>query len=209
LIPKRLAVDRIYVRKPGAGRPPKPARLVFEAIVYVLRTGCQWKALPKEQAVGLNPTDRGKKGSKRHLLVDGRGVPLSLVVTGANVHDCKRLDEVLTAIVVKRKDPPHRRNKHLCADAGYRGAEHLRTIEDHGYIPHVVDRRTEADIKRRNPKKKARRWVVEVCHSWFNRFRKLLVRYEQLERSFLALNHLAAAIIAFRRVPLSVNIIYG
>jgi transposase len=61
LIPKRLAVDRIYVRKPGAGRPPKPARLVFEAIVYVLRTGCQWKALPKEQAVGLNPTDRGKK----------------------------------------------------------------------------------------------------------------------------------------------------
>ncbi|MFN9709381.1 MAG: transposase, partial [Burkholderiales bacterium] len=47
LIPKRLAVDRIYVRKPGAGRPPKPARLVFEAIVYVLRTGCQWKALPK------------------------------------------------------------------------------------------------------------------------------------------------------------------
>jgi len=44
---------------------------------------------------------------------------------------------------------------------------------------------------------------------WFNRFRKLLVRYEKLERSFLALNHLAAAIIAFRKVPLSVNIIYG
>ena len=52
------------------------------------------------------------------------------------------------------------------------------------------------------PGKKARRWVVEVCHSWFNRFRKLLVRYEKLERSFLALNHLAAAIIAFRKVPL-------
>ncbi len=114
-----------------------------------------------------------------------------------------------TAIVIKRKDPPHRRNKHLCADAGYRGAEHLRTIEGHGYIPHVVSRRTEAAIKRRTPEKKARRWVVEVCHSWFNRFRKLLVRYEKLERSFLALNHLAAAIIAFRKVPLSVNIIYG
>jgi transposase len=95
---------------------------------------------------------------------------LSLVVSGANVHDCKRLDDVLTAIVVKRKDPPHRRNKHLCADAGYRGAKHLRTIEDHGYIPHVVGRRTEADIKQRDPTKKARRWVVEVCHSWFNRF---------------------------------------
>jgi len=79
--------------------------------------------------------------------VDGRGVPLSPVVTGANVHDCKRLDEALTAIVVKRKAPPHRRSKHLFADAGYRGAQHLRTIEDHGYIPHVVDRRTEADMK--------------------------------------------------------------
>lgn len=141
--------------------------------------------------------------------MDGRGVPLSLVVTGANVHDCKRLDDVLAAIVVKRHDPPHRRSKHLCADAGYRGAQHLRTIEDHGYIPHVVDRRTEADTKQREPNKKARRWVVEVCHSWFNRFRKLLVRYEKLERSFVALNHLAAAIIAFRKVPSAVNIIYG
>lgn len=51
--------------------------------------------------------------------------------------------------------------------------------------------------------------MVEVCHSWFNRFRKLLVRYEKLECSFLALNHIAAAIIAFRKVKLSVSIIYG
>lgn len=50
LIPLRQPlVDKEYVRKPGAGRPRKPARLVFEAIVYVLRTGCQWKALPKER----------------------------------------------------------------------------------------------------------------------------------------------------------------
>ncbi|MEA5175761.1 transposase, partial [Xanthomonas fragariae] len=102
---------------------------------------------------------------KRHLLVDGRGVPLSIVVTGANAPDCKRLDEVLNAIVVKRKNPLHRRRKHLCVDAGYRGAAHLRTIEDHGYIPHVVDRRKAADTKRRDSKNKARRWVVEVSHS--------------------------------------------
>ncbi len=50
LIPVReRAADKAYVRKPGAGRPAKPARQVFEAIVYVLRTGCQWKALPKER----------------------------------------------------------------------------------------------------------------------------------------------------------------
>jgi IS5 family transposase len=101
---------------------------------------------------------------------------LSLIVTGANVNDGKRLDEVLGAIMVKRKNPARRRSKHLCADAGYRSADNLRTIEAHGYIPHVVDRRKEVEIKQRDPSKKARRWVVEVCHSWFNRFRKLLVR---------------------------------
>ena len=130
-------------------------------------------------------------------------------MSAANVNDGKRLGEVLSAIVVKRQCPPRRRSKHLCADAAYRSAECLCIIAEHGYIPHVVDRRKEVEAKRRNSKKKARRWVVEVCHSWFNRFRKLLVRYEKLERSFLALNHLAAAIIAFRKVPLAVNIIYG
>ena len=111
--------------------------------------------------------------------------------------------------MVTRKMPSVRRSKHLCADNGYHGRRAREIIESHGYIPHVVGRNTEAEAKRRNPTKKARRWVVEVCHSWFNRFRKLLVRYEKLERSFIALNHIAAAIIAFRKVKLTVNIIYG
>lgn len=140
--------------------------------------------------------------------MDGRGVPLSIIVTAANVNDGQRLDAVLSAIAVQRQCPPQRR-KHLCADAGYRSADNLRIIEQHGYIAHVVDRRQEADRKRCYPKKKARRSIVEVCHSWINRFRKLLVRYEKIERSFVALNHLAAAIIAFRKVPLTLNIIYG
>lgn len=50
LVPVRQRpADKAYVRQPGAGRKPKGARLVFEAIVYVLRTGCQWKALPAER----------------------------------------------------------------------------------------------------------------------------------------------------------------
>ena len=85
----------------------------------------------------------------------------------------------------------------------------MKIILAHGYIPHVVDRKSEAQAKRRDQKKKARRWVVEACHGWFNRFRKMLVRYEKLEHTFLALNHLAAAIIALRKIHLSVNIIYG
>jgi len=70
-------------------------------------------------------------------------------------------------------------------------------------------KRQEASELKRDPEKKARRWVVEVAHSWFNRFRKLLVRYEKLDRSFLALNHLAASIMAFRKIKLDVSIIYG
>ena len=143
------------------------------------------------------------------MLVDDRGVPLSIIVTGANRHDVSQLGAVLDAIVVERPDPPERRNKHLCADAGYTGAPALRVIEAHGYIPHVRGRGEEAAAKKRDPTKRARRWIVEVAHSWFNRFRKLLVRYEKLERSFLGLNHLAAAIIAFRKVKLAINIIYG
>ena len=111
--------------------------------------------------------------------------------------------------MVKRVLPPQRRSKHLCADAGYTGAPALAVIEKHGYIPHVKGRGQEAGELKRDPKKKARRWIVEVAHSWFNRFRKLLVRYEKLDRSFLALNHLAAAIMAFRKIKLKVNIICG
>jgi len=108
-----------------------------------------------------------------------------------------------------KKPSPADADKHLCADAAYTGASALRIKVEHGYIAHVKGRAQEAAELQRDPAKKARRWVVEVAHSWFNRFRKLLVRYEKLERSFLALNHLAAAIIAFRKVPMTVNIIYG
>ena len=141
--------------------------------------------------------------------MDGRGVPLSIIVTGANRHDVSQLEAVLDGIVVQRPQSPARRNKHLCADAGYTGAPAPGIIEKRGYIPHLKGRGQEAKEKRRYPSKRARRWIVEVAHSCFNRFRKLLVRYEKLERSFLGLNHLASAIIAFRKIKFTINIIYG
>ena len=130
-------------------------------------------------------------------------------MTGANAHDVTQLESVLASCVIKRPTPKQRRSKHLCADAGYRGKNAMKIILAHGYIAYVVDRKSEAQRKKRDPKRKARRWVVEACHSWFNRFRKLLVRYEKLEHTFLALNHLAAAVIAWRKIDLPVNIIYG
>jgi transposase len=176
LIPVRQRdPEKEYQRKPGGGRKPKTARTVFEGIVYVLRTGCQWKALPKEifgsssaihkrflewekagvflklwqsglaeydemegvawtwqsidgamvkaplsqKSVGRNPSDRGKKGSQRNRLTDGRGVPLSVVVCGTNRHDVKRLPDVLDAIVIPRPPVTDDAPQNLCADAGY------------------------------------------------------------------------------------------
>lgn len=95
--------------------------------------------------------------------MDGRGVPLSLVVTGANRHDVSQLEAVLDGLMVKRSAPSQRRSKHLCADAGYTGAPALEVIEKHGYIPHIKGRGQEADELSRNPRKKARRWIVEVA----------------------------------------------
>lgn len=151
----------------------------------------------------LGPTrlTGGKNGSKRHLLVDGRGVPLSIVVTGANRHDVSQLELVLEEIIIERPNT----EQNLCADKGYAGEPAQQTIKDHDYIPHVKQRGEEIQEKKTNPLYKARRWVVEVAHSWFNRFRKLLVRYEKLTETYEALLHMAAAIIAFRKT----GIIYG
>ncbi len=137
--------------------------------------------------------------------MDGRGVPLSIVVTGANRHDVSQLAKVLQGKIVQPVMDAETEN--LCADAGYSGKVPREVIVAAGYEPHVRPRGEEKKEKRENPLFKARRWVVEVSHSWFNRFRKLTIRYEKLDATHLALTHLAAAIIAFRKVR--TKIIYG
>ncbi len=149
-------------------------------------------------------------GTKRSVLTEARGVPVSIVLSGANTHDVKLLEQTLDAVEVERpaaQDVP----QHLCADAGYVGANAERQIREHHYTPHVRSRGQESEEKSRHPGAKARRWVVEVSHSWLNRFRKLLVRYEKKARNYHALAMLAAAIIAFRMIhrPGQPNVIYG
>ena len=133
--------------------------------------------------------------------MDERGVPLSIVVTGANRHDVSQLELVLDEIIIDRPDT----EQYLCADRGYSGEPAQQAIKDRSYIPHVKQRGEEIQEKKNNPSFRARRWVVEVTHSWFNRFRKLLVRYEKLTETYEALLHMAAAIIAFRKA----GAIYG
>jgi len=123
-------------------------------------------------------------------------------VTGANRHDVTQLEAVLDEIMIYRPDDIA---QHLCADKGYAGEPAQQVIKERRYIPHIKRRGEEIKEKKNDPNYKARRWVVEAAHSWFNRFRKLLVRYEKLSETYDALLHLAAAIIAFRKV----GVIYG
>jgi putative transposase len=122
--------------------------------------------------------------------VDERGVPLSIVASGANRHDSAKLAELLDAKVVKA---PEGQVENLCLDAGYVGKQD--TVVAAGYVPHIRPRGEEIEEAQRNPEYKPRRWVVELCHSWFNRFRKLAPRYGKTERSHLGLVMLAAAMI--------------
>lgn len=128
--------------------------------------------------------------------MDEIGVPLSIVVTGANRHDVTQLAAVLDGIMIERPET----DQHLCADKGYAGEPAQQVIKDRHYVPHVKQRGEEIKGKKSNPDFRARRWVVEVTHSWFNRFRKLLVRYEKLTERYEALLHMAAAIITFRKI---------
>ena len=136
-----------------------------------------------------------KNGTKRNILVDERGVLLSIVVTGANRHDVTQIEAVLKNRVRK---PRGRTHQNLCADAGYSGKNSEEVMRKYHYVPHV---RARGDEKRAIQQGyKAKRWIVEVAHSWLNRFRKLLVRFEKTNASYEALLHLAASIIAFRKI---------
>lgn len=137
--------------------------------------------------------------------MDEHGLPLSIAVTGANRHDVTQLENVLDGIVVTRPAATKKAPQHLCAGKGYAGQPALESMRARKYTPHVKQRGEEIEEKKNIPGYRARRWVVEACHSWFNRFRKILVRYEKTLSSYVALIHLAAAIICFRKT----GIIYG
>jgi transposase len=153
------------------------------------------------KSTGKNPTDRGKLGVKRSLLADGRGVPLGVVVEGANRHDSPLLEATLESIPVKRPDPKEV-PQHLCLDAAYVGEPIQEIVAAWGYTAHIRSRGEEHQEKQTIPGYRARRWVVERTHSWMNRYRRLLIRWEKKEAHYLAFLHLALACITFQTAGL-------
>ena len=137
-------------------------------------------------------------GTKRSILADAKGIPLSVVLDGANRHDIKLLEKTLDKMVIFRPEVTDEKPQNLCLDAGYTGAEKI--ISDRRYTLHIRPRNKEKEEKINNPDFKARRWVVEVTHSFLNRFHKLLVRFEKKEKNYLALIQFACSIIVWRKI---------
>jgi putative transposase len=225
-------------------------------ILYVLRTGCQWDALPKAtygsgktahkyfqlwvragvfkrmwqaglteydalkgiawkwqaadgimtkaplpgtEKTGPNPTDRAKQGTKRSVLVDEHGVPLGLVVSGANTPDGQLLEATLASLPIERPDP-QTTPQNLCLDKAYSDAPSAEVAQAHGFEIHVPDKANAKKKRKRKPgRRKARRWIVEVAHAWMNRFRRLLVRWEKKACNYLSLIYFVCAIICWRK----------
>lgn len=250
------------------GRTRMDDRDAFAAMIYVLRTGIQWNALPRQMgasstvhdryqeweragffeelwraglaeyeelegiewewqaidgamtkaplgrdATGNNPTDRAKMGTKRSMLTDGAGIPLAVVVEGANRHDSKLLVATLDGLVVARpaqgekEEATTSSEQHLCLDAAYDTHEVRQEIEARSYEPHISpadkNKRGERKEARQHLGGRARRWVVERTHSWLNRSRRLLVRWEKKMENYLGFVHLACAQLIFSKILVS------
>jgi putative transposase len=154
---------------------------------------------------GKNPTDRAKSGCKRHILVDRRGIPLALTLSGANVPDYQCAHATLTHLIVRRSWRNRRGElvvRHLCADKGYDYDAVRRVAGRLGYHVHIGHRRRRgepepppAPSSRRHP---ARRWVIERTNAWHNRFRALKIRWEKKPENYESLVHFACALITVR-----------
>lgn len=158
---------------------------------------------------GRNPTDRGKLGVKRSLLSEARGVPVALVIAGANRHDLPLLEHTLESIPprleVRRQRLLRRarakgltQSQNLCLDKGFDSAKAQRIAQEFGLCPHIRSRGEETLQKQED--KKARRWVVECGHSWINRYRALLIRWNKKTANYLAFLHLACANLTLKRL---------
>jgi putative transposase len=147
------------------------------------------------ELTGPNPTDRGKLGTKRHVVTDGRGAPIGVTLTGANVHDEHMVGKTLDAIVLPRGG--RRMPDNLCLDKGYDYPKPEREATRRHVTPHIR-RRGEPALTGPIRGKKARRWVVERTNSWHNNYRALRIRWERKAAHHLAFVHMACALICYQ-----------
>ena len=125
-------------------------------------------------------------------------MPIGLAVEGANRNDFKMMKATLESIPVKRPRPTRNRPQGMCLDKGYDYDEARDLADEFGYTAHIRARGEEAQAIKQEAGFKARRWVVERTHSWMNRFRRILTRWETKAENYLGLLHLVCGIITYR-----------
>ena len=172
------------------------------AWAWLAMDGAMTKAPLGGKKVGKHPTDRGKSGTKRRLLTDGRGVPIGLAVDGANRHDGKMTRETIAQIAGERPAPSPDTPQGLCLEKGYDDDEVRALLEEFGFTAQIRARGEEAKALKEEAGFKARRWVVERTQSWMNRFRRVLIRWDKKVRNYLGFLHLVCAYITYRQAGL-------
>ena len=125
-------------------------------------------------------------------------MPIGLAVEGANRNDFKMMKATMESIPVKRPRPTRKRPQGMCLDKGYDYQEARELADEFGYTAHIRARGEEAQAIKHEASFKARRWVVERTHSWMNRFRRILTRWEKKAENYLALLHFVCGIITYR-----------
>ncbi|MDQ5819254.1 MAG: IS5 family transposase [Actinomycetota bacterium] len=147
------------------------------------------------QSSGPNPTDKGKAGSKRHVVSDRGGVPLAVVLSAAHVHDSKVLEEVVDNVSpIKgprgRPGRPRKRPKKLHADKGYDFPRCREALRKRGIKARIARRGIDSSERLGR-----HRWVVERTLAWLSRYRRLAVRYERRADIHEAFLHLGCSLI--------------
>ena len=166
------------------------------------RIAWQWQSMDSKsvpaplggEGTGRNPTDRGKSGSKIHLLVDQRGAPLSVLVSGANQHDKWSAGDLIFSIVVVRTS----QQQNMCLDKGYDFDDVHEIVTVTGYIKHIKHRRRrneppEPELAPGDKTYPARRWVVERTLGWLNKRRSIRTRWCKKPENWLAFLQFACA----------------
>jgi transposase len=156
------------------------------------------RALGGGEKTGKNPTDRGKLGTKHHVVTDGQGVPLAVTITGSNVPDVKEALPVVEQVpaVAGKVGRPRRRPEQLYADRAYDSDPLRQDLRKRGIIPRIARRRTE-----HGSGLGIYRWVAERTLSWLHSFRRLRLRTDRTAPVHEALVELASALICMWFLP--------
>ncbi|MFF1836363.1 IS5 family transposase [Streptomyces sp. NPDC058231] len=176
--------------------PHQPNRLRrISGLPYSHRTGshrCRLTDKPHRMSV-----DRGKFGSKIHLITERTGLPLSVAISGANLHDSQALIPLMQGIppIRSRRGPRRRKPGKLHADKGYDSAHLRRWLRERG-IRQRIARKAFGSSQRLG----RYRWTVERTMAWLAGCRRLHRRHKRKAEHFLAFTSIACTLICYRRL---------